>query len=66
MHDQQATVKTENLLTIEGDEFEAGPDSLAYLALQIVRCGVLGALITVAAWIVIRYFADWLFVPLLS
>ena len=34
-------MKNENLLTIEGEEFEAGPDSLAYLALQIVRCGVL-------------------------
>ena len=59
-----ATVKA--LLTIEGEEFETDPDSLAYLALQIVRCAMLAALITVASWMVIRYFADWLFVPLVS
>ena len=37
MHDQQATVKTENLLTIEGEEFEAREWSPADFGLGGVR-----------------------------
>jgi len=51
---------------LDGDAGDASSDSAGHVALQIARCAMLAALITVASWLLIRYGVDVLIEPMLA